>query len=71
MINADGSGLTRLPNEDYSWYPDWAPDSRRIVFVRVVNGLSQLFIIDADGTHEVKLSTAAAHEFQPSWSPLP
>jgi TolB protein len=110
VINADGTSLTPLPNEDLSsspdWSPDgtrvayasptggirirnadgsnpftvttgqdshprWSPDKRQLVFVRVVDGKSQLFIVNADGTGETKLSAGTAQETGPSWSPLP
>ena len=114
VINADGTGLAPLPNEDGASLPDWspngarvayanatgdivvrnadgsdpvqltatgaqessprwAPDNARLVFCRMVNGVSQLFTINADGTSETRLSAnAAANECgPPSWSPLP
>lgn len=113
VINADGAGLSPLPNDDLAsspdWSPDgtrvayasptpgfgirirdadgsnpvtvttqagdshprWAPDNQRLVFVRVVDGRSQLFVINANGSGEARLSIGPGQHTSPSWSPLP
>ena len=72
IANPDGSNLIRLTTDSaQKGMPRWSPDGQELVFVRVVNGISQLFRIRSDGTSEVKLSAAAVHEGWPSWSPLP
>lgn len=64
-MNADGSGLSRLTaNEDFEEVPTWSADGTRILFTRQIretddtshaaNG--ELFIMDADGTHEQRLT---------------
>jgi len=70
--NADGSNPVQLTTAaEQEDLPRWSPDSRRIVFDRIVNG-SSLFVINADGTGEIRLSAAAtASEGWASWSPVP
>ena len=67
--NADGSNPTTLTTGSAQENnPKWSPDSRRLVFCRAVNGVFQLFVINADGTGEHRLSGSAASECPASWS---
>jgi len=68
--NADGSNLVTVTTGEDS-HPRWSPDSRQLVFVRVVAGKSQLFIVNADGSGATQLSTGTGQEVDPSWSPVP
>jgi TolB protein len=69
--NADGSSLFTVTTGPDS-HPRWSPDNQRLVFVRVVDGKSQLFTVKADGTGETRLSANPnASEDAPSWSPVP
>ena len=50
--------------------PSWSPDSRQIVFYSERDGeQADLFIINADGTGERRLTRTPAAEGYPSWSP--
>ena len=52
--------------------PSWSPDHKHIAFVRVRNGgSSDIFLVDADGTHKHWARTAAYQGGidMPSWSP--
>lgn len=73
VSNADGSNVFRVTSAlDQENNPRWSPDSRRLVFCRVVDGFFQLFTINPDGTGEARLSAnPATHECSPSWSPVP
>lgn len=68
---ADGSDvrqLTRGPEVDT--YGSWSPDGRRIVTRRVVDGNSEVFVLDADGSNPRNLSNdPAAYDGWPCWSP--
>src|SRR5436309_8974612 len=68
--NVDGSGLVWVTSgrDDH---PRWGPDNGQLVFSRIVDGKSQLFVVHADGTGETKLTAGTAQESDPSWSPLP
>jgi Tol biopolymer transport system component len=71
VINADGSGLRRLPRQsDYDRSPVWSPDGRQLAFIglRRQPHASDLYIVRADGTSMRQLTAGAdAHEL--AWSP--
>jgi sugar lactone lactonase YvrE len=63
-------GQVRLLRRDAA-EPAWSPDGRRLAYVAAGSGgASDLFVIDADGTHAGRITwTANVDETSPSWSP--
>jgi len=49
--------------------PAWSPDGRQLVFTGYDGGLSDLFIINADGTGLRRLTNDKYADLQPAWSP--
>src|SRR6058998_2166108 len=72
VMNADGTGLSRLTNNGYvDANAAWSPDGTRIAFVRCCpDGTNEIYVMNADGTGEVNLTqTTDVEESEPSWSP--
>ena len=46
-----------------------SPDGTRIVFIRIVEGKEQLFLMNLDGTSEIQITREAADHEDPAWSP--
>ena len=78
VIDADGSNpqnLTNNPTADY--FPSWSPDGKRIVFSAVreghfKNGLNltfEIYVMDADGDNQQRLTENRKNDWFPSWSP--
>jgi Tol biopolymer transport system component len=66
-IRTDATERTLLPR---GGVPDWAPDGTRIAFQRLVNGLTDIFLMNPDGTHVHDITkTADADERTPGWAP--
>jgi Tol biopolymer transport system component len=65
-VAADGAGERRLGDGSY---PGYAPDGRRIVFTGNRRGsfARQLFVMNADGTCQTRLTSAAAAVSSPNW----
>ena len=49
--------------------PSWSPDGRQLVFTGFDGGLSDLFIINRDGTGLRRLTNDKYADLQPAWSP--
>jgi hypothetical protein len=68
-VPADGSSPRRLTADAGDEEPSWSPDGRQIAFARVTETAegfrSELFVIDADGSHERILGAGGS----PAWSP--
>lgn len=73
-MNPDGSDVRQLTNlgpNNSAFWENWSPDARQLVFSEYpTNSTGQLWIIDADGSHQhLLLSEADYGENAPSFSP--
>ena len=77
VMDADGSNPQNLTNDPHDdRYPSWSPDGKRIAFAssRVAfNGKIpqslEIYVMDADGGNEHRLTENRVHDTFPSWSP--
>jgi len=54
----------------HSYQPAWSPDGTRIAFVSVRNGdAADVYVMNADGTGERRLTDHPAVDTDPAWSP--
>jgi Tol biopolymer transport system component len=70
LINADGSGQTRLtdvPAHDGS--PSWDPQGARVAFMSERDGNADVYVMDADGSGQRALTTDGSWDGEPAWSP--
>ncbi len=70
-MQPDGSELTQLTNvpgvtDDA---PKWSPDGRRIVFHSSRSGTADLYLMNADGSGVVQLTSGPEQDAFPAWSP--
>ena len=72
VINADGSGQTRLTNNPANdWSPSWSPDGRRIAFSSDRDGNGEIYVMNADGSGVTNLTNNPAYDSSPSYRPAP
>jgi Tol biopolymer transport system component len=70
LMNADGSGQTRLTHDPaYDANPAWSPDGRTIGFNSFRDGPSHLYTVNSDGTGERRLTNGPDGEGYPAWAP--
>ena len=78
VMDDDGGNLQRLTNnltEDQ--YPAWSPDGKRIAFSARRDGhfenqfgiTYEIYVMDADGQNEQRLTENRNNDWHPSWSP--
>ena len=75
VVNADGTGLTRLtddPANDSA--PRWSPDGRRIAFSSIRDAVPgevnfEIYVMGADGSNQTRLTRNTKFDHSPAWSP--
>ena len=75
-MRVDGSQLTRLtnPSDAHDLHARWSPDGNTISFTRSSGGVSQIWLMNADGTNERPIpalgNTASGATFSPNGTQL-
>ena len=78
VMDADGGNQQNLTNnrvDDSS--PSWSPDGKRIVFSSIREGhferdfgiTDEIYVMDADGGNQQRLTNNRQYDWSPSWSP--
>ena len=68
MAPLDGSAITQLTTDATDGMASWTPQGR-ILFTRVVGGVSRIHMMNADGSGVVMLPQPAGNNYWPSWAP--
>jgi len=70
VMKPDGSGQTRLTSGGTAGNPQWSADGRRIAYDRrSADGNRDVWVMNADGTRKVRVTTHLADDADPAWSP--
>jgi Tol biopolymer transport system component len=77
VMNADGSRAHPVSpphTTGVDWSPAWSPDGTRIAYEsdRQTSGRepsSEIWLMSADGSHQLRLTHNSLNDFQPAWSP--
>jgi hypothetical protein len=59
------AGLCLLPGPAWAqndWFPRWSPDGSRIVFTSEQDGDPEIYLMQADGTGGIRLTTAPGRD---------
>jgi len=74
VIRSDGTSRRRLTHRQVAEGPAWSPDGKRIAFVVDPGfeiGKGEIFVMNADGSGQRRLTTGAQALPTLSWRPLP
>lgn len=69
VINANGSGERQLTNSGSDTQPTWSPDGSRIAFISRRDGAASLYVMNAGGTDQTRVTHSGRAESQPVWAP--
>ena len=78
VMDADGGNPQNLTNNlKDDQYPSWSPDGKRIVFSARRDGhfenkfsiTDEIYVMDADGGNQQRLTENRKNDWDPSWSP--
>ena len=72
LVSPDGTNLQRLGADiqSHDRHPTWSPDSQRIAFVSRREGEGpEIYVMDANGKSQKRITNNSENERGPSWSP--
>lgn len=67
FVNTDGTNTRQLISSGVE--PAWSPDGTKLAFASNRSGNFEIYVMSAEGTGLVRLTTAAAADRYPAWSP--
>src|SRR5262249_54564015 len=53
----------------HNLYPRWSPDGKRLVFSSTRDGNEEIYVMNADGSGQTRLTRNLQSDRQPAWSP--
>jgi len=69
IVNCDGTNLVSCPNHSLDYAPSYSPNGSKIAFCTTHDGNNQIYIMNADGTGQIRITNDAAEDSYPSWCP--
>ena len=67
VMTAGGRNVRTLSE---GWDPEWSPDGRKIAFVRGEGTATEIYVMNADGTHVTRLTHNRVADSFPAWQPV-
>lgn len=69
VMNSNGTGVKRLGSGYNASAPSFSPDGAQIAFTSDRDGNTEIYVMDADGSNQTRVTTSSADESDPTWSP--
>jgi TolB protein len=72
-MNADGTGRTQLTHlpQTRDENADWSPEGTQITFYSERFGNAEIVVMDANGTHQRRITHDPWYDCCPRWKPPP
>ena len=70
-MNVNGSGLVNLTNAPSSadFFPNWSADGSQVGFTSDRDGNAEIYVMNADGSNQTRLTKIPADSVHPRWLP--
>ena len=69
-VNLEDESTANLTNQPtQSEFAAWSADGSKIAFIADRDGNTEVYVMDADGSHQTRLTFTDARESAPAWSP--
>lgn len=68
VINADGSGYSKLTDGPDDKWTSWSPDGSKIAYASKKEDNVDIYVMKADGSESIRLTTHPANDTHPDWS---
>jgi Tol biopolymer transport system component len=69
LVRPDGSERLRLTDGGQSMAPVWSPDGSKLAYHGTRDGNLDVFVANADGTQERRITQDPGDDWSPAWSP--
>ena len=72
VVDFEGTNFTQLTTGEGTYndaYPSWSPDGKQIAFMSDRTGKNQIYVMNADGTVQTRITNDSFANHDPAWSP--
>jgi len=68
-VSPSGTNPQTLTNSGLNWNPRFSPDGTKIAFASNRDGDWELYVMNANGSNETRITNRAGEDSMPAWSP--
>jgi Tol biopolymer transport system component len=69
VVDLASATCTMLTDDSSGESPSWSPDGSRLAFSSSRDGNSEIYVMQADGSNQTRITRSPLDDFAPSWRP--